>query len=244
MSRMMAYGTGRDNLQPQSSSKELSGEVQLGFVLDLPPASCVECCAADFSITDDKYPEVTSNYDLRVIFAYGLWYYYDAQDQGQPLREYVEDPADPYGNVDFTVPRMPNPYPGFFSDRRQLEQHQYLTLFDPWDTRITPSLPGYAPPIGTNGPHTIQLKYIWNTMWPPVQAYEHLPISILSMWPGTIDPNDQYVWCYPSMAVGVTNLTITNVHSSNGGANAVDYLKYDPDSTDPLLTDPTITFTI
>ena len=102
-----------------------------------------------------------------------------------------------------------------------------------WDTRTAPTLSGYTPPMGHNGRHTMGIYEVFSYPSTHVPAKN---IPILTLEQGMVANGPR-----PAM-VDVRNLVIEqNSITTNA---TIDYLKYDPDSENPALRAPSMSFTV
>ena len=211
---------------PLSRGRAVGGDIMVVLRLDLPARGYVMADSARFSITDDAYPEITSG-GIDKSFSHGFWFTYDPFTAPDEWSTYTDD------------------YNGAISFPPSAEIDPYFTIRDHpvtictkylWHSRTTPSLPGWVPEIGTNGPHTVQLdsyRTVGMTTFTPATT---LPITQLGT--GVVDAPLRPV------TVEVQNLVV-DVKCTSAGPDNKDYFAYDPDPDSPAEHHrPWIKFTV
>lgn len=205
--------------QPVSNGV-LGGQAKVALEISLPAYAWIQGIGASFRIEDQYAPEEIYGYSWMDIRLGAGWYH--AQPGVSP------DEWEPYANSDY--------YGGPPTFARPVEDEAIrVAKFFDWDTRVGPTLVGYAPPMGHNGTHTVRIaqRLTYDEQWVETDT---LPICLT-------DPEVQVIETGPKpLDVDVRNLVIEqNSITTNA---TIDYLKYDPDSENPALREPSMSFQV
>jgi hypothetical protein len=197
----------RSQYSPHSGGA-IGGEALIGLVLSLPAQTGVVAEAAFFRVEDQYDPEHIYGDAPCDILLSTDWYYYDSSlspDEWEPffLGDYYGGPPTLGRFLDHDV-RVVKPIS--------------------WDTRITPTLTGYVPPMGTNGTHVIRMS---GRASPHIAHAPGIPLTTLPLWIQLPSGHEVIAIGPKPTTVNVSNLTIKDVRAEKS-LKPEDYFKYDP----------------